>query len=83
MATSALTITLPEPLKQYVDKRVEYGEFGTPGAYLRSLIRQDRDRRVAALKQVLIEALDSGVVAISQEELMSENFIEILRTRNS
>ena len=45
MAASSIHITLPEPLKAYVEAQAESGAFGTPSDFIRELILDDRDRR--------------------------------------
>lgn len=43
MAT--LTISLPEPLRSYVENQVHKAGYGTVSEYLRELIRADQIRR--------------------------------------
>ena len=38
------TVTLPDPLKAYVDDRVAAGGYNSPGEYIRDLIRRDQQR---------------------------------------
>jgi antitoxin ParD1/3/4 len=38
---TSLNISLPEPLKQYVERQVASGDWETPSEYVRELIRQD------------------------------------------
>ena len=40
-----MNISLPAPLKSFVDEQVTHRGYGTGSAYIRELIRQDRDRR--------------------------------------
>jgi putative addiction module CopG family antidote len=40
----ALNASLPRELRSWVDQRVTHGGFGTPSEYVRSLIREDRER---------------------------------------
>ena len=42
MAT--MNISLPEPLKEYVDRKVSEAHYGTASEYVRELIRRDQDR---------------------------------------
>ncbi len=50
MAT--MNISLPTPLKEFVDSRVADRGFGSSSDYVRDLIRKDRD--LAALREVLL-----------------------------
>jgi len=81
MAFTSIEISLPEPLKEYVESRVEHGEFGTPSEFLGSLIRQDKERRMQALEDDLIEALDSGEVEITRAELLGGDLIACLEAK--
>jgi antitoxin ParD1/3/4 len=41
---STMNISLPEPLKSFVDEQVVRGGYGTSSEYVRELIRKDQDR---------------------------------------
>jgi antitoxin ParD1/3/4 len=56
MATT-LNISLPEPLKAYVDAQAEFGDYGTPSQYIRELIVEDRDRRRRNIEERLLDSL--------------------------
>ena len=43
MSMTSLNISLPDPLKSYVEGRVASGDFGTPSEFVRNLIRQDKE----------------------------------------
>jgi antitoxin ParD1/3/4 len=56
-----MNVSLPITFKEYVDRLVESGEYGTSSEYIRSLIREDQQRRVAQrLDELLLEGLNSG-----------------------
>jgi antitoxin ParD1/3/4 len=58
---TSLNISLPEPLRAFVDEKVKTGGYGTASEYIRDLIRQDQDRVAEErLEALLIEGLDSG-----------------------
>jgi antitoxin ParD1/3/4 len=65
MATTTLNISLPEALKEHVQKRVAEGAFSNASDFVRALIRLDKEQqeRLAALRRditVGIEQLDRG-----------------------
>jgi antitoxin ParD1/3/4 len=61
MAMTALNVSLPEPLKDYVESQVKQGGYSTPSEYVRSLIREDQQRRAdERLERALLEGLASG-----------------------
>lgn len=54
---ASINISLPEPLKAYVDAQTEAGNYGTPQEFIRELIQDDRDRRRRNLEERLLESL--------------------------
>jgi antitoxin ParD1/3/4 len=76
---STLNITLPEPLKVYVEAQTEAGNFGTPSQYISELILNDRDRRLGRLEDDLRSALAEQPISISQEEIERGNFVALFR----
>jgi antitoxin ParD1/3/4 len=65
MATTTLNISLPEALKEHVQKRVAEGAFSNASDFVRALIRLDKEQQeiLAALRRditVGIEQLDRG-----------------------
>lgn len=81
MAMTSLNISLPEPLKDYVDERVATGDFGTPSEFVRSLIRQDKELRRAKVEDVLAEALQTKQIEIQPEELSGRTLVSVLREK--
>jgi antitoxin ParD1/3/4 len=57
---ATMNISLPEPLKRFVDQQVRDGGFSGTSDYVRELIRKDRD--VAKLRALLLEGASSPVV---------------------
>ena len=58
---SALTVSLPEELDEFVSRRVREEAYADAGEYLRALIRADRRRAVEERVERLVEeALESG-----------------------
>jgi putative addiction module CopG family antidote len=43
MDKATLTISLPRPMKEYIEAKLREGRFSTPSEYIRSLIRNDQD----------------------------------------
>jgi antitoxin ParD1/3/4 len=61
MAMTSLNISLPQSLKDYVERQVSAGGYSTPSEYLRELLRQDQKRRAEEdLEALLLEGLRSG-----------------------
>jgi antitoxin ParD1/3/4 len=61
-----MNVSLPEPLKRYVDGKVSSGVYGSASEFVREAIRekyqrdQDRHEAKAALTAKLLEGLNSG-----------------------
>jgi len=81
MAMSSLNISLPEPLKDYVESRVQEGDYGTPSEYLRELIRRDKELRRARLQAELVQALHSGDIELKPEDLKNRRLVTVLQRK--
>ncbi|HWU68790.1 MAG TPA: type II toxin-antitoxin system ParD family antitoxin, partial [Stenotrophobium sp.] len=59
--TATMNISLPEPLKKFVDGQVRQGGYSGASDYVRDLIR-DHQKQVAAqqLRTLIAEGLNSG-----------------------
>jgi antitoxin ParD1/3/4 len=81
MPMTSLNISLPEALKAYVEGQVATGDWGTPSEYIRELIRQDKERRVANLEQELLAAAKGPKIEVSINEIRKKGLISALRER--
>ena len=78
---TSLNISLPDPLKAYVEDRVASGDFGTPTEFIRSLIRQDKERHRALLESELLDALDTKQIAVTPQELQGRTLVSVLKEK--
>ena len=68
-----MNISLPEPLKDFVDAQISSGRYGSVSEYMRALIREDEKRKAEErLEALLLEGLASP-----QSELTREDFAAI------
>ena len=81
MAMTSLNISLPDPLKAYVEEQVASGDFGTPSEFVRSLIREDKEKRHERLEADLIHALQTKQLVIAPEELAGQSLVAVLRKK--
>lgn len=60
MAT--MNVSLPEPMKDWVESRSEDGKFANSSDYVRHLIRQDQEREaaIAELQAEIDKGIESG-----------------------
>jgi antitoxin ParD1/3/4 len=56
-----MNISLPEPLKEWIDSQVAAGGYGTASEYVRQLLREEQKRLLRdQIDSVLHESLNSG-----------------------
>lgn len=69
MAT--MNISLPQPMKTWVEAQSRTGRYSNASDYVRDLIRRDQDRvaRIAAMQDRVAEGLASGEGTRSMAEL--------------
>jgi antitoxin ParD1/3/4 len=61
MGLTSLNISLPQPLKDYVENQVKGLGYSTPSEYIRSLLREDQKRQAQErIEALLLEGLESG-----------------------
>lgn len=65
MAT--MTISLPDPMKDWIEAQIKQGEYASTSDYVRDLIRRDRERRshpdmtIDDLRRIVAELRASGI----------------------
>jgi len=58
---TSLNVSLPKPLKEYVEAQIAAGAYSTPSEYVRELIREERKRRAQEnLEAALVAGFNSG-----------------------
>lgn len=62
-AMATMNVSLPDPLKAWVDAQSETGRYSNASDYIRDLIRKDQDERNVkreALQKLITEGMGSG-----------------------
>lgn len=77
MAT--MNVSLPDPMKAWIDTRLQEGSFSNTSDYVRHLIRCDQERREAM--EALQKAIDEGVQSGEPEEFNFKAFKAQMRER--
>lgn len=68
-----LNISLPEPMKAFVETQVAEGLYGSASDYIRALIREDLKRKSKAdLERKLLQAIESGDYQALTPELFAQ-----------
>ncbi len=72
MAT--MNVSLPDAMKDWVERQSKGGRYSNSSDYVRDLIRRDRDRveKIARMQQLVTEGLNSGVGDRTMEELRTD-----------
>jgi len=56
-----MNISLPDPMKEYVEERVSAGAYSSASEYVRELVRADQKRHATEeLEQILLHAMNPG-----------------------
>jgi antitoxin ParD1/3/4 len=72
MAT--MNVSLPEPMKDWVEAQTKTGRYSNASDYVRDLIRRDQTRndKIAAMQSFVDAGLQSGVGIRSKDDLFTE-----------
>ncbi len=65
----SMNISLPEPLKDFVDRQIASGRYSTASEYVRELIREDEKRKAEErLEVLLLEGLQGQESELTRED---------------
>jgi antitoxin ParD1/3/4 len=68
-----MNISLPDPLKEFIDRQIAEGRYSSVSEYIRELIRDDEKRKAEErLEALLLEGLES-----EESELTKQHFEDI------
>lgn len=70
---TTMNISLPEKMKEFVDGRVEAGQYGTASEYVRDLIRQDSERQAKERNERLDALLLEGLKSLEDEGTVEDS----------
>jgi antitoxin ParD1/3/4 len=67
-------VSLPEPLKLWVEAQARTGRYSNASDYVRDLIRRDQERRekIANMQQLVKEGLESGLSDKAMDQILEE-----------
>lgn len=58
---TTLNISLPDPMRAFIDEQIAKGGYSTASEYIRHLIRQDQEKaEQTRLEALLLDGLNSG-----------------------
>lgn len=69
MAT--MNVSLPAPMKDWVEAQARTGRYSNASDYVRDLIRRDQERaaKIAHMQRLLTEGLESGISSESMDDI--------------
>lgn len=72
MAT--MNISLPDPMKQWVEERVRTGRYANASDYMRAPVRSDQDcrERLVRLQAAVTEGIESGVSSRDLDDIWQD-----------
>ena len=68
---ASMNISLPDPMKDWVESQTNSGRYDNASEYVRDLIRHDQDRasKIFAMQKLVDEAFESGASDKSLDEI--------------
>lgn len=83
MAT--MTISLPDPMKEWIEAQISKGDYASTSDYVRDLVRRDRSRRdqeltIEDLRQIVLDSRSSEPGKQSVDEIF-ENAERLAKAR--
>lgn len=71
MAT--MNVSLPDPMKDWVEAQAQTGRYSNASDYVRDLIRRDQERvsKLSELQRLVTEGLESGVSTRSKADILA------------
>jgi len=80
----SMNISLPEPLKQFVDQQIAQGRYSSTSEYMRELIRADEKLKAEEqLEAKLLEGLNSPASELSPSawKALRKEALELVKSR--
>ena len=81
-----MNISIPNPLKKFVDLQIASGRYGSVSEYVRELIREDEKRKAQLrLEGMLLEGLNAPAKEMSKKDwdVLKKQVLEQLAIRKS
>lgn len=73
-AMATMNVSLPDPMKNWVEEQSQTGKYSNSSDYVRDLIRRDQNRaeKIAHMQALVSEGLNSGDSTKTIEEILVE-----------
>ena len=66
-----MNVSMPDPMKDWVQGQIETGKYANASDYVRDLIRRDQEK-VEVLRQALLDGERSGMSRRKVEDIMND-----------
>lgn len=78
---ASMNISLPDPMRDWVQAQVDKGTYASSSDYVRDLIRRDQEKwdKLQALQQAITEGLQSGEPKDFDFEAFKQRMLESQR----
>ncbi|MDH4320438.1 MAG: type II toxin-antitoxin system ParD family antitoxin [Desulfobulbaceae bacterium] len=72
MAT--MNVSLPDPMKHWVEEQAKTGRYSNASDYVRDLIRRDQERasKIAHMQLLVTEGLESGTSNRTMDDILKD-----------
>lgn len=72
MAT--MNVSLPNPMKNWVESQAQTGKYSNSSDYVRDLIRRDQVRaeKIAHMQMLVTEGIESGATKSTPDEILAQ-----------
>ena len=69
-----MNVSLPDPMKDWVEARAKTGRYSNASDYVRDLIRRDQERAdsLQELQGLITQGIDSGISPRSMDDILKE-----------
>jgi antitoxin ParD1/3/4 len=82
----SMNISLPDPLKEFVDGQIAQGRYSSASEYVRELIRADEKRKAEEqLEALLLEGLQGKETAMTADDwkAIRHEAVQVIKSRKS
>ena len=71
---ASMNVSLPDPMREWVEQQTQSGRYDTASEYVRDLIRHDQDRasKIANMQALVDDALASGISEKTLQDVRRE-----------
>ena len=79
MAT--MNVSLPDPMKHWVEQQAGSGRFSNASDYVRDLIRRDQERagNLLEMQRLITAGIQSGISARPMEEIFESTLVRVAK----